>query len=326
MEIVYDEVKKDIDNLEKKYGVSEAEDVLLTLAPLSKFEIGVSKLFFDKDVGVIRLNHNTVKKLRNYGEIQLKNEYFYIPHSTLASLYLKTAMFQNPEKNYTEMTKKIRRQLKNTDLGFSGKINRFVSEILQLYLLNKPDNLSEFSQLTRDPEGRTYWCEILQNKKTYCELIRQINEFETLSEIGKFMRGFLKPNEQIKILKDIDWNVLYTKFRDAQIWEIDEFISNTIYIYPSPEYRTYESMIYKIFVDNIDALKAKLKEADIKERVGFTVTLTMKDFNRIVFPIIKLLNLHTLIIYLRENLVKCEEEWEKLKKETAKIKIKSLFS
>ena len=84
--------------------------------------------------------------------------------------------------------------------------------------------------MTRDPEGCTYWHELLQNKKIYSEIIQQINEFETLSEIGKFMMGFLKPNEQIKILKDIDWNVLYSNVRDAQIWEIGEFISNTISI------------------------------------------------------------------------------------------------
>jgi hypothetical protein len=321
-DILYDEIKKDIENLEYKYNVKGASDVLLALSPFSIFEIGVSKVFFDKDIGMLKFDDNTICELEKNGEILFNNGYYSIPHSTLARLYLETSMYREKGKNHTVLISKIRKQLKN--IGFSGNVNKYVLEMLQLYLLNNPDNLSEFSKLTRDPEGINYWFEILQNKRIYNELIRQINEFEMLDELGKFISWILKPKERIKILEDIDWKALYLNFRNAQLWEIREFIFNTIYIYPSPEYDRYEIMIYKIFVDNISVLKTKLEESSIEERMHFTISLVMTPFNKIVFPLIKLLDLHTLIIGVREDLVKCEEEWKKLKKETATIKIKYL--
>ena len=145
METVYDNVKDDLVDLrkefEEKYGLTKVWNVLLCLAPFSRLETGVSELFFDDFLNQTRIEFNTVKRLKNYGEIQFKNGYYYVPHSTLARLYLETTTFRTSQKNYTFLSDGISKYLSNSD--FSGKNENMVSEMLQLYILGKPTNLAD---------------------------------------------------------------------------------------------------------------------------------------------------------------------------------------
>ncbi|MCU0849736.1 MAG: hypothetical protein MUC80_00485 [Candidatus Thermoplasmatota archaeon] len=326
-EILYEEVKKDIEDLQKnfdeKYGLGGVSDVLLTLAPFSKFEIGVSELFFDKDVGKFRLEYETIRKLKEYGEIKFKNGYYSIPHSTLARLYLETAMFKTKKEDYSYLTQKITKQLRNSEL--TGKIDQYPFELYKMYLLSKPRNLSEFmSQLGLPGDGFYFFeMKLLEDESNYKEFISQINDKDDLIEVSKCLQAVKL--DKTRIFEDIDWKDLYRKFENAELWEIDTFLMDlhTFFL----DSTKYETMLYKIFVDNISALKSKLEKASVEERLKFTITLAMKPFTGIVHPLIEYLDTHTLILGWEENpLPIYEREWNKVRNKTSKIKIKSLAS
>ncbi len=144
-EIVYDKVRKDIDDLQKefenKYNVNDVTVALLTLATLSILEVGMLKSFLNERYGKIKVNELTLKKLCEYGEIEYVNGYYSIPHSALATLYIETATFKSSKKDYTDMLIEISDQLELT--GFSGNDEEFILEIIRAYLKTHPKNYLE---------------------------------------------------------------------------------------------------------------------------------------------------------------------------------------
>jgi hypothetical protein len=314
--ILHEEVIKDIENLEKefeeKYGLDGVQDALLSLAPFSRFEIGVSEIFFDEQLGSIKINLNTLKKLKEYGEVKLRNGFYFIPHSTLAQLYLETAMFGIPRKKYFHLFNRVKKQLKVA--GFSGENKQYILDMFKMYLSSNPSNLDEFMhRLGGDPEGYTrYLHRLLQNKEIYATLIHQINQSENLDEIIKCVNSPLDENIKIKILKDIDWNVLYSKIKDSELWEIYEFISNTDLFSSNLKYK---KMIYKIVIDNLPAIKSKLKKASKEERMKFTILLAMKPLTEIMFPLSEFLDLPLVAINFNGDVKKLKEDWKKINRE-----------
>ncbi len=144
IEIVYDEVNKDIDELDKefdkKHNLCGVKEALLTLAPFSIFEVGVTHSFLNENYGIIKIKSKTLKKLIEYGEIVKENGYYYIPHSSLAELYIKT-MFRECEKGYKDTLFDLLNQLNLAD--FSGNDEEFILEIIRTYLKAHPKNYVE---------------------------------------------------------------------------------------------------------------------------------------------------------------------------------------
>ncbi len=145
MEIVYDKIKKDIDDLDKEFkrlkeklrGVS---DSLLALAPFSKYEVGVSESFINEN-GVIKLNKDTLEKLVDYGEIVDENGLYSIPHSALAELYMETAMHYIDKNGFPSLLVNLFDESK--DGVFSGNAKKYSLELLQAYLKSNPRNYGE---------------------------------------------------------------------------------------------------------------------------------------------------------------------------------------
>lgn len=142
-EIVYDKIKKDIDDLERefriKYKLKGVPETLLALAPLSAYNIRVPHSFLDEEFGIIKINSNTLDKLIKYGKIKYENGFYSISHSTIAMLYMHTALFKKNGKNYQELLFNLTNQLKKN--GFSSRAEEYPSEIVKAYIQTNPNNL-----------------------------------------------------------------------------------------------------------------------------------------------------------------------------------------
>lgn len=257
MEMVYDLVNKDIEDLDKEFeeehdlrGVTK---VLLTLAPFSIFEVGVSKSFFNEEYGVIKISPKTLKKLVKYGEITYDGGFYSIPHSTIAQLYIETAT-----NNYPDLLIDLTDQLEGN--VFSGKIKNYPLRIYQSYLQKRPENYGEIVYKICSYESTYGGCggvglrckrlegrrnvplkKLLMDDNTFEALTSVLNESKDIRNIGLFLFGlwfarcssslnkikeyvqeedFISQKEINKFVKKIDIDHLVSKI------ENEEFVYN----------------------------------------------------------------------------------------------------
>lgn len=143
MDSLFGEVSKDIVELDKefkiKYNLGGVKEVLITLAPFSKYGIGVSESFLNETYGSIKIPRETLEKLVTYGELlEDENGFYLIPHSTLAAIYTETVLPNSNTRRYLDFPFKICNQLKI--LGFIGCPEEYPLELIHAYLLSKPKN------------------------------------------------------------------------------------------------------------------------------------------------------------------------------------------
>jgi hypothetical protein len=280
-------------------GVKEA---LLTLAPLSQFELGVSMSFLNQKSGVIKTNASLLKKLEKHGKIVCKNGFYSIPHSTLAQLYMETALHYTDENGVSSLLINLIDEFKES--VFSGDVKNYPLEILQAYLKNNPRNYGEVvnrvcgyeAGVFRRKDDLRYIVDrfrekrniplrtLLLDDKTYEALIKSLQQSD-LRNLGLFLCGIHSAanvpwipdlKNHTKKLKDYaDENAFlekqdvkkFTKNIDtgALISKIEEESNvNTIAYCFAGIMLSFDKDFHRTFLDNLNhsKIKATIKNSD----------------------------------------------------------------
>ena len=282
--LVYDKIKKDINDLDIEFRRSKQYligvwDALMSLAPFSMFEIGVSKYFFNEKDGIIKIDSRTLEKLIEYGEILDENNYYFIPHSTPAELYLKTAMI----KKYEDSLFYITRQLENR--GFSGYIKDYPSEIIKAYIQINP---KDFTKLISNI-GSYLWDlyafrsdrklkklvtfpinlkKIFKDKKTSLSLIKYLHK-DNFQGIVYFLNGINLMIEMPKKIEELNLSIpnsllisikdFKTIFEKMSAREIASLLENSLDLIPVDDFLSLARInkdvkFYKDVINKINLL------------------------------------------------------------------------
>jgi hypothetical protein len=244
MALVYNQIKKDIDDLEKefrvKYDLTGVLEVLITLAPFSMIEIPISKWIFDEEFGKIKISSKVLSKLVEYGEIQLIENLFYrIPHSKLAELYLKAYIIGEDREKTAILLYRVTEFLR--EKGYSGHLDQIVPEMLCLYIKANPKIIQKIinpivihelraliqvypekriaSILEGDNFDRSFTLfKLFQKKEIFDALIYYINKEKNIGKIGwtLYVIGLSTGRYKLQeILKKIDHDPLVSKIEMA---------------------------------------------------------------------------------------------------------------
>jgi hypothetical protein len=283
MEIVYGLIIQDIEDLNKEligeFDLGGTIKILLTLAPFSIYEVGVSKSFFNKNLGVIKTNPTLLKKLVKYGEIIEENGCYLIPHSTLAELYLKS-IFIELRKGYMDYVSDLISQLHMGD--FLIDEDEFTITIIKRYLKTSPKNIGlllyslykDKSNLERIPPKKLLlddeillsvskainMCD-LSNFQYFISILPSLSiNDEANSKVNK--SNFLLTHQELKnYIETIDFNTLISKFEmEANIDNISIFIDSLHF-----SRREIKEKVIDIFINKFhpERINKQFKKGDI---------------------------------------------------------------
>ncbi len=288
MEILYDLVNKDFEDLEKefknKYKLHGVAEALLFLAPFSQFEISVSELFLDEKFGSLSFNSSTLDKLSEYGEIGHENGFYTLPHSALAQLYMETVLLTKGKKNLYLLKNIIKHQ---RNYRLSGGANQYPLNMLHMYLQSMPINYYQLMRRITSFErsnivynlDRIFWPykkwkpsrrefyykftitkNLLQNKQTMNSLVQLISEEKDLYKIFIFIQtiSFSSLEKKSKIFGAIINEDLCSKIEKAKTSDVNNLLFLINFIGAHSEKGTrdlYKSQLKKI---NPSVMKEKL--------------------------------------------------------------------
>jgi hypothetical protein len=302
MGLVYDKIKKDIDDLEaefsNKYNLRGIPEILLLLSPFSVIEIGVRKLFLDKVYGLIK--PELLEKLSKYGEIECVRGYYYIPHSTLAQLYIETAT-----------SKSNRRYRLDTIIDFIHKLsgNRnlvtvedYPSIIYQIYIQKYPKYYGWICRYLCFYESRFFYFErrkskmfydrvmnqlifskMFQDIKTYKTLIKCINTEKNITNLGMFFEGIY---------------FLPTTFKHPSLFK-NHNIQNVWKDYIHINDKIMLKIINNI---NIDSLVDKLESETSLDKIAFCLyNMAITRIAKLNHMLIKKLNISDFKLKMKQN-------------------------
>jgi hypothetical protein len=233
----------------------DAEDILLPISVFYSYEIPVESDFLTQNLG---LNEKHIRKLADYGEISQKDNLIRLPHSSIASLYLKVfEEFDELGKNVKVKSEKgfanwhiglMHMYLQSRPMacrGFLAKISRDSKKDVL-----KNDLISELlkNNETRDTIFKRFFPSGSAKKKNLKILYKILNEINNrvftdyfldylpgddllvlfqnskLNQIGKFLRtGYFSKNVRAAYIRFYNES-LGPKMQDSSLEEIGVFL------------------------------------------------------------------------------------------------------
>lgn len=324
LDSVYENIYNDINKLSKefkRYNLNGVPETLLTIAPFSMFEIGVCRSFLHENFDKINVNPKTLEKLEEYGEIKEINGFYYVTHSTLAQLYIETALYNKNKTNYNYLLNDIIKT--HSDAGLDSQYSKYPMNSFHIYLQSKPMNYGDvILQLALFEYRSPYDTKIVNfpyfpnkvyrdilitytiipnltyNYNTLNSMINIVNESENLHNIGQilFGAGISKATQLYQeLINGIEINDLAVKIKNSELNDITRLFSYMIFV-PGKSNTQVTKLFFKSLRKKIEIedLKIKLKsEASFIDRLAFIsnfakISLFTKEdligkFNDIIF-------------------------------------------